>query len=523
VAGGGGAAEGEWQVKLALYILIAALALFSLCWNLGDRLLWGDEAETALLAVNITKYGVPRVDDGRNVISLYDGRDANEDGLWVWSPWLDEYLAAASIAVFGKSTVAARLPFVLAGLASLALLALLARRIYGRHDVALAAIFLCVTCVPFLLHSRQCRYYAVLMLAQIWLLWGFGRILAGARASGAAQVALALAVQFYCNYIVLPGNVAALVAVTLILRRRRPEIQPAMIAGVFGSALLAAPWLLYSSAASQLKSVRWDRFFDNAAYYLNEINAHLFPLVLLLIPLLPAAASLIKRKGRPKRDDLAGEMTVLLWMVLLFQVVVLSLSPLRYFRYLTPLIPVMALLGAVILMSRLKPLLLGILLVVVAGLSNSLSLGVSHPLGLPFITYLRSITAEYTDRFEDTVEYFRSVDSVGQTVMVGDPEFPLIFYTEMRVIDARFLRRLERAPDWILPESPSVVIMPLPLPLPPQVREEYDRVRLKVHASKRGGSRPDPDRFELFTAEETEEMTIYRSPAAATPRAVRSP
>ncbi len=510
-------------MKPTLYILIAALAVFSLCWNLGDRLLWGDEAETALLAVNITKYGVPLVDDGRNVISLYDGRDANEDGLWVWSPWLDEYLAAASFTLFGKSTVSARLPFVLAALAAVALLALLARRIYGRHDVALASIFLCVTCVPFLLHSRQCRYYAVLMLAQLWLLWGFGRMLAGARASGAAQVALALAIQFYCNYMVLPGNVAALVAVTLLFRRRRPEMQPAIVAAVFGSALLAAPWLLYSSATSQLKGVRWDRFGDNAVYYLTEINAHLLPLVLLFIPLLPAAARLIQRRGRSNAKDLSGAMTILLWMVLLFQVVLLSLSPLKYFRYLTPLIPVMALLGAVILMTHLKPLWLGISLVVVAGLSNALSLGISHPLGFSYIRYLRSVTAEYTDRFEDTVEYFRSVDSVDQTVMVGDPEFPLIFYTEMRVIDARFLRRLERAPDWILPTSPSGVAERAPLQLPPQVRREYDRVRLKVHASRRGGSRPDPDAFVPFTSREMEEITIYRRPAAPTPRAGRSP
>lgn len=511
-------------MKPLLYTLIAVLALFSLCWNLGDRLLWGDEAETALLAVNITKYGVPRVDDGKNVITLYDGRDANEDGVWVWSPWLDEYLTAASFALFGRSTVSARLPFVLAGLAALALLALLARRIYGRHDVALAAIFLCVTCVPFLLHTRQCRYYAVLMLAQLWLVWGFGRILAGARASGAAQVALALAVQFYCNYIVLPGNVTALVAVTLMLRRRRPGIQPAIIAAVFGSALLAAPWLLYSSAASQLKGVLWDRFDDNAAYYLTEINAHIFPLILLLIPLLPAAARLIQRRGRPQNDDLSGAMTALLWMTLVCQIAFLSISPFTYFRYLTPLIPILMLLGAVILMTRLKPVWLGMSLVVVAGLSNALSLGISHPLDVPFFGYLRSVTAEYTDRFEETVKYFRSVDAAGQTVMVGDPEFPLIFYTEMRVIDARFLRRLEQPPDWILPTSPSAVAKQVPLPLPPQVREEYDTVRLQVHASKRGGSRPDPDRFAPFTAVEMEEMTIYRKPASApTPRSGRSP
>jgi hypothetical protein len=216
-------------------------------------------------------------------------------------------------------------------------------------------------------------------------------------------------------------------------------------------------------------------------------------------------------------------MTALLWMILLFQVILISLSPLVYFRYLTPIIPTVMLLGAVILMTRLKPLWLGISLVVIVGLSNALSLGISHPLGLPFIGYVRSITSEYTDRFEDTVKYFRSIDNVDQTVLVGDPEFPLIFYTEMRIIDARFRRRLERPPDWILPVSPSGVATRSPLQLPPQVRQQYGRVRLMVHASKRGGSRPDPDRFAPFTASEMEEMTIYRrSDAIPTPRAGRS-
>lgn len=38
----------------ALILLAVAFVVFS---RLGDRALWGDEAETTTLAVNITKYG----------------------------------------------------------------------------------------------------------------------------------------------------------------------------------------------------------------------------------------------------------------------------------------------------------------------------------------------------------------------------------------------------------------------------------------------------------------------------------
>ena len=56
-----------------MYVAIVLFAAFALFYHLDDRLLWGDEAETALLAVNITKFGVPTVTDGKNVVTLCMG------------------------------------------------------------------------------------------------------------------------------------------------------------------------------------------------------------------------------------------------------------------------------------------------------------------------------------------------------------------------------------------------------------------------------------------------------------------
>ena len=137
------------------YAALTALACFGLTYNLGDRMLWTDEAETALLAVNITKFGLPLADDGKNDLQRTRPGSRSEHNLWVWSPWLDEYVAASSFALLGRSTFSARLPFALLALASVALLCVVAWRASGSHELVLLAGFLYATCVPFVLHARQ--------------------------------------------------------------------------------------------------------------------------------------------------------------------------------------------------------------------------------------------------------------------------------------------------------------------------------------------------------------------------------
>src|SRR5690242_16751128 len=68
----------------ALYLVIFSVAAFLFFYNLGDRLLWGDEAETANLAVNITKFGIPKTFDGKNTLTLFGSSvDGNGNGVWV--------------------------------------------------------------------------------------------------------------------------------------------------------------------------------------------------------------------------------------------------------------------------------------------------------------------------------------------------------------------------------------------------------------------------------------------------------
>jgi hypothetical protein len=506
---------GNRAVRATIYGLLMALACFVLTYDLGDRLMWGDEADTALRAVNITKYGVPRVEDGKNRIILHGRTDANEAGLWVYSPWLDEYVTAGAFILFGKSTVAARLPFALIGLASVALLGLFTHRVYRDHRIAMAAMLLYVTCVPFLLHARQCRYYAILMLAQIWLMWGYHRILEGSRVNGAIQVALGLAIQFYCNYMVLPGNLLGMGLASLMLCRRHPGLIKSTAAAIAGTALLAAPWLVYSATGRQLKSLELLDFQNKAAFHLAKINDHIFPLALLLIPLLLAGVRLFRTRCHKAASPHA--ITSLLWLLLASQLLCLSILPFKYFRYMTPMIPVIVILGAGILMVRLKPIWLGISLVVIVASTNIFSIagaalfGEFRSPGFPFARYVRSVTSEYTDRLEDAVAFLLREGGPDQTIFSPGPEFPLIFYTDMRVLDGRYRKLVVSETDWIAPVSVSRRTEGgLSLRIPPYIEDVYEKVTLSVHASPRGGSRPDPDHYAFFTVPQLEQLVFYK-------------
>lgn len=547
----------------AAYGALIALAAFGLFSNLDDRLLWGDEAETAVLAVNITRFGVPRVDDGRNIIAnLRGAADSNDAGIWTWSPWLDEYLTAGSFLVFGPSTLSARMPFAAAALASALLLARLAFRCTRRHEIALIALALYATCVPLLLHARQARYYAVLALAQLWLMHGLSRVLkpgpgasspsegtdaATARAEsrdsiiGALHISLALAVLFYCNYIAVPANLAALAGVGAAVwhRTRRPPV--ALAAAGFGFAALATPWLAYSAPSGQLGSLGFGHFWSSLAYYAGEIHFHLVPWVVLA---LPVAAFAMQRLGgeklrrgasnasesdlsarsegselpaRSARSELPAGLELFIWLLLVASLLVYSLSPLRFFRYLMPLVPPLVLLSAVLIVRHIRPRWARAALVAALVSSNGIAiaaapLGSLHRFESPYASFTRSITSEYNERLGDVLAFLEEHAEAGQTIWVADPEFPLMFYTELRIIDARYHPFPEEPPEWVFGTSASGVANRRPLEVPAGVRTLYRETPLEVRRSRRSGNIPNPHAHAWFevAASESELMPIYR-------------
>ncbi|HVW19655.1 MAG TPA: hypothetical protein VHC86_00425 [Opitutaceae bacterium] len=151
----------------ALALAAAALAALYL-WGLDRPLLWSDEADTGIEARGVREHGLPSPFDGRN-LSLFDnGSQLSRGFLSKKIPWVQYYVGAASLALFGDDTRGLRLLFALLGLSAWFPLRALLRGRVRAPDLAAALLLLAPQIVLF---QRNARYYSLLVLGYAVLLW----------------------------------------------------------------------------------------------------------------------------------------------------------------------------------------------------------------------------------------------------------------------------------------------------------------------------------------------------------------
>lgn len=508
--------EAAWKIcRAAAYTTLLALVWLLLFYNLAGHLLWGDEAETATLARNVAHFGVPKTYDGLNRITLFGPAIDSKNDLWTWSPWLQEYITAGSFKLFGTTTWAARAPFALIGWSAVGLLGFVAHRIYRSHKIALAAMALLGSSEIFLLHARQCRYYSISIFVEILLILGVYQLL-GEKRIAITTVAVALVLQFYSNYIIAAANIPALlVAGWFLFRRSRDSVWRLSVAlGI--AALAVAPWLVFAEPwRVQTERLGHQNLAVNAARYIIEFNFHFLPFVFLLLPVVP----LIKRQMSRQQDlELEGmtELERILLILVPTFLAVIVFAPGYYIRYLLPVLPIACFLVSAWLFRYCR-IWIALLLIAVQCATNVLAVVSGfpwrgeHPLGSPLFQFAEGIGHPYSSRLKDVVEFLNTHAKPGQTLMVLDPEFPLQFYTKLKIIDARLTQSFPEnfAPDWILPESASGMPMKYAAELPDELKPRYETVVINVHDSRRVGGIPDPHGYEFDTAP-LKAFVIYR-------------
>src|SRR5438874_11344816 len=261
------------HLPFALIAVIAAGLIFT---NLGSDYLWADEGDTAVLASNILRFGVPKAWDGVTFMDSDFGARENEQLVMVSSPWVQYYVTAASFLVFGQNTFAARFPFALAAWMSILLVYFIVWQVTGNRWAAFSAAVLLVFSVQFLLYSRQSRYYGLSMLFTCLLIWTFFQIKSLRNAVLFALLAILL---FHIHPIgIVPTGVLAIF--TLLHRSFAPQrrsfwlVLPAIIA-------FTIPWFAlartgYTENAALVPSIR--DFFARFAQYSIEC-ASVTPLV----------------------------------------------------------------------------------------------------------------------------------------------------------------------------------------------------------------------------------------------------
>ena len=502
----------------SLYLILATVGFFLTFCNLDGRLFWSDEAENAVLARNILKFGVPKVDDGVNHISLHGDRFDARDGVWTWSPWLPEYVTAASFAVFGQTTWAGRAPFAFIGWFTVAALGAATWKIYRSHRITLAAMLLLGTSEVFLLHIRQCRYYSITVFAEILLLYGIYQILAKAK-SGPWLVLAGLTLQFYCNYAIAAANIPLLLVLAWNLFRRQKASALPLLISLAILFLISAPWLVFTEIWRQGSAEPHDPWTKTLQFYLVRFHFNFFPWCIVL---LPAYGWLAKRFSKPaggtKTENPSAALRsfeMYLFLLPFLYTPVLLVMPGGYLRYLLPILPAVCLLVAAWLFRYIRWTALAVALLMIQCVSNVFAVAtdpfaVQHPVRSPLVDFVFGTLLPYRDRFTDVLDFFQKHAKPGDTVISANPEFPLMFYTRLKIVNARLSPfPLHPLPMWILPISLSDVFFFPPARLPDDLKRYYKTVTLTVHDSPRVDNMPEPDFYQSQTAKTMTQFVIY--------------
>jgi hypothetical protein len=339
---------------------------FLLCWNLDSRYLWQDEAATAILGERMLTYGRPLGYDGRNLITMDIYRPQDEprlatgdpgdtirycagrrefktDTTWTAHPWGPFAVAGISLALLGKNTLAARLPFALAGALLAALLFSVVRKHFRSALPALAATALLAGNTFWFLHMRQCRYYALsglflLVTLHCYLRWQEGR------RWGATAFVAAVWVWFQQDFGSLWPVLAVLALDAVVLNRkdRKRLAETALAFAAIG--ITIAPFVFYYELLYNRPDVTSAGWPERLQTFLFETNQFLIPLVMILL----ALCFLWKERYE---EGAGGRRLV----VLSLAIICVSapwmgrITPAPFLRYIVPLAPLCAIVSAYVI------------------------------------------------------------------------------------------------------------------------------------------------------------------------------
>jgi 4-amino-4-deoxy-L-arabinose transferase-like glycosyltransferase len=162
---------------------------------------WDDEAHVGIIAKNFLATGQLTGWDGRHLFAFRNGAllDSN---LRTINPPLEYVATAAAFWLFGPSTWAGRLPFVIAGLLSLLVFARLLFDVVGKDwrywGYAVGGL---AFSMPFLLNIRQCRYYALSLLFSLLTYHSYRWCLRTKQWRDFVALAVWASLAFYSNHL----------------------------------------------------------------------------------------------------------------------------------------------------------------------------------------------------------------------------------------------------------------------------------------------------------------------------------
>jgi len=499
---------------IVFFLVVGLSAVLCFC-GLGRRTLWQDEGETAVLARRVLIDGVPGVLSRYNLVeqglSQYDRKYR-----WTYHPWGQFYLTAVSFAVFGQTNFAARFPFALCGVLTVALLFVFVWRHW--QDLATAALssLLLATSTAFVLHCRQCRYYGLSMLTCLAVVVVFVELMKRPCRVWWIVFGVALAAQFYTDFgtltVILPGLAVSLWPMDA---RREQLIAAAKSFGL--AALLMTPGLILHWNRLTMACGGGHIFLQTLLVNIYYFDNWFVPLVFLL----PAGVLFVWRLVKSEKRLSEQDRIIIVCVLVMGTILVGMAWPAMhsYVRYLVPSISLAKLVLAVILIrsySMLKEKVLPLLparIVLIAGIlilifSNGFSLATQYLAGenrenyedLDFCTKTKpAVRSEFSGLLYEITHDFVCPDRVivnvvddlaeaGEIVMIDYSNFVLRFYRpDLQTYDPTEFPNFQKPPDLCIKcQQPWRIDMK-------NSEKDFIVYVISAPAASPGGNIPEPD------------------------------
>ena len=488
---------------LVVLLIIAAVFIFA---NLGNIYLWQDEATTAVIARNTLAHGLPY---GYKIFTPEESA-SNPKQIWFFQPWLQFYVTALSFFVFGESTWAARFPFAVFGLGTCLLTYFLSLKLTADKTVARISTFLLTLSVPFLLHVRQCRYYALTAFLTLLAMLAYWRFLHRKRYS-AAGFAIALILLFYGNYAAF-GSISVAFFIHYIITQRKAGFNRRLLTRDI--ATLSAVFIFTASFFFYVKVLQrtdvalelWTGNFSSLAgflehakkqleFYVRTLTKFVFPAVFFVLLWIVCLLSKRKFLVLPGKVDrrLFNLIILVMAVSLVFFVVV---AQQRHFRYIVFLLPLFYILQGVFFAGWIKVpqrRLFAISILVVLVSSNLLFRPYDPKFRL--FDFMYEITHDYDDVTEGIVKFLNENAKPGETVKVPYDLSPIVFYTKGLNVYWKCGKDFvedETYPDWIIYRRFWVPREFFKSRYYRNIRRSYQQIELTGYRDLKWGNMPDP-------------------------------
>jgi len=479
--------------------VIAGILLLA---RLDNGVLWQDEAETALLARHTLRVGYPRASDGRSQIEVPPPYIHGPHDAWIYSPWVPFYLLAAVFAVAGESTAAARTTFAVFGLVSIYFTWRLARRLTPDRLVRRLSPALLTCSVPFLLHMRQCRYYALATALLMGVCLSYLALMKRPTARRAVLLAIALGALFHTSFGPCVPAFGALVIHQMGWGSASSRKSFAIAAMLVMA--LTIPWAVFSYRPAYVGTFSLVRAAAHLQYYIRVTNKYVVPLAFMAVS---SAVWLLAQRRKPAVTVPLPSGSIR-WFLMLFvaaQVAFLLVPDQRHLRYLIPVVPLLVIGEAWWLASCWRQShAIGALLIVLALFTNALQ---SPRVRIPLVDLVGEMTHAYQGPMDGVIAYLHAHAKPGQTAKIPYDERTLLFYTDLTVEPPSTFAQ-DSSPDWIIIRRDWI---------PPafftggyfrRVETAYERIDLDAPDTQ-WQNREDPGSHHFRTVQDAPRVVIY--------------